>query len=215
MQSIVQGIVRNGAGDFAQDLAWGDAAERRTAPRHKVVLPALCSGAGRSEFYAVTEDVSSDGIRLKSATRPALGEVLVVRIRHVGAIEARVMRVEPHEFAIRVLTKRPAADHIARGLVALSRRQLSLAEPVRAHARIVPRRLDVVVTLASGATLTGRILNVSASGVGVMLDARPDLEELVVVGDRPARVARHLPNGIGAVFIHPLDPAEVDEDIVL
>lgn len=207
--------MQNVAQDFAQDLTWDVAVERRAAVRHKVVLPALCSGAARGEFYAVTEDVSSDGIRLKSATRPGADEILVVRIRHVGTIEARVIRAEAHEFAVRVLTKRPAADRIALGLIALSRRQLSLAEPVRAHARIVPRRVEIVVTRADGARLAGRIVNVSASGVGVLLEARPDLEELVVVGDRPARVVRHFANGIGAVFLRPLDPAEVGEDIVL
>ena len=189
--------------------------ERREALRYKVVLPALCFGEARPEFYAVTDDVSVGGIRFKSATRVRPDETLTCRIRHIGAVEARVIRIEPASFVAKVLTRRPAADHIARGLVMVAKRQVDPHAPARVHARIVPRRRDVRVALADGATVTGALLNVSASGAGLIVDPSPEPGAVITLGRTVARVARHFDGGIGVIFLKPFDPAEVTEDIVL
>lgn len=97
--------------------------ERRKSRRYVLFLPALCWGPSRSDFYAVTEDISVDGIRLRSATIPEPQEDLVVSLAEIGRIEAKVLRNDARSFVVRVVGRgRPVAD-LARHLVALSRRQ--------------------------------------------------------------------------------------------
>lgn len=189
--------------------------ERREGPRYRVVLPAVCYGQARPDFYAVTDDVSASGIRFKSATAPRLDETLTCRIRHIGAVEAQVVRLEAASFVVKVLTRRPAADRIARELLIVAKKQVDAHEPIRVHARIVPRERDVRVTLDDGATAKAAIVNVSASGVGLMIDPRPAIGSLITIGRTAARVARQFDGGIGAIFVRPFDPSEVSDVMIL
>lgn len=190
-------------------------AERRESPRYRVVLPAICFGQARPDFYAVTDDVSAHGIRFKSATSPRIDETLTCRIRHVGAVEAQVLRIEAASFVVRVLTRRPAADRIARELLLVARKQTDAREPIRVHARIVPRKRDVRVVLDDGSVVTAAIMNVSASGVGLFLDPLPAVGTPVTIGSTAARVARRFDGGVGAIFVRPFDPSAITDAIVL
>ncbi|WP_336485934.1 PilZ domain-containing protein [Methylobacterium nigriterrae] len=96
---------------------------RRVAKHHKVILPALCWSRGRADFYAVTADVSSDGIRLRSSTVPQVGEVLTCSIRHIGQVQGRVVRAGDREFVMRVLARRHVTVSVARTLIFLAQQQ--------------------------------------------------------------------------------------------
>ena len=169
--------------------------ELRAHPRYKVVLPVLCSMQGRADFYAVTADISVGGIRMRTSAQLRPDEMMVCRLRHIGALTTRVLRADADEFVVQVLTARPAADRFVRQLMLISRQQTLQEEPTRVHARIVPRVTDVVVTLANGDTAPARILNVSASGIGLALDPAPEAGELILVGSTPARVAPRFEHG--------------------
>lgn len=60
------------------------------------------------------------------------------------------------------------------------------------------------VMLGDGRRVPAQILNLSASGVALSLDAPPALGEVIRVGRRQATVARRIEGGIGAAFLEPL-----------
>lgn len=189
--------------------------ERRTVPRYRVILPALCTQAGLADFYAVTDDVSVGGIRFKSAARVRVEEALTCHIRHIGTLETRVIRAGPREFVARIMTRRPAADELALKLIRMSQKQHGACDQIRACARITPQQTDTLVALADGSKIPARILNLSASGAGVLIDRLPPVDQVVTVGKTRARVVRHFDGGCGVAFVTPFAPAAVDERLVL
>lgn len=189
--------------------------ERRAAARFRVILPALCTQAGHADFYAVTDDVSVGGIRFKAAARVRVDEPLTCRIRHIGTLETRVIRRDPGEFVARIMTRRPAADEFASKLIRMSQKQHGACDQIRACARITPQQTDTLLALGDGSKIPARILNLSATGAGVLIDRLPAVDQIVVVGRTPARVVRHFDGGCGVAFVTPFDPAAVDARMVL
>ncbi len=189
--------------------------ERRTGPQHAVILPALCERSDGTEFHAVTVDMSAVGLKLRAATLPRTEEALVCHVRGVGAIAARVVWASACDFAVKVTGRDPAPGEVARRLIELSRRQARQPDDVRVSRRIVPLSPDVRVTLADGAPVPARIVNFSATGVALRLDAALTIGQAIVVGCRPATVARRIEGGVGAAFLVPLDDAAVGEHTVL
>jgi len=189
--------------------------ERRAAARHPVVVPALCLRSDGSEFHAVTVDISSEGLRLRSATLPVVDERLICNIRDIGSIQVRVVWAGSCDFAVRVIGTTPSPGDVARRFIELARRQAKLSEVVRVHRRIVPERTAVEVELADGRRVPAQILNLSASGVALSLDTAPALGEIIRVGRRQATVARRIERGVGVAFLEPLEDAAVGEHTVL
>jgi hypothetical protein len=189
--------------------------ERRAIPRHAIILPALCWRGDGSSFHAVTVDISAEGIRLRSATIPPVAERLGCSIRGVGTMEIRVVRAGTDDFAVRVGGRGATPGEVVRGLVDLARLQAPPPEQVRVHRRVVPTRRAVQVALADGKGVPARILNLSASGVALQLDATLEVGQTIVVGRHRARVARRIAGGVGAAFLAPLAEATVSEQTVL
>lgn len=189
--------------------------ERRTTPRIKLVLPALCWNQFRPDFYAVTDDVSKHGIRFKSATVPGIGETLTCSIRHAGSLETQVVRTGRQRFAVRVLRAEYPLRLVARNLVNLAQAQNAVPQAERTARRIVPKIQDVVVTTPLGAVIPGRVTDISASGVAVSLKEPIAVGTLIMIGTTPAKVARCSGNGIGAAFLSPLSHGEISPHVVL
>lgn len=179
--------------------------QRQASPRHPVVVPALCLRNNGHEFHAVTVDMSKEGLRLRSAMLPRADERLNCNIRGVGPTEVRVVWVGACDFVVRVTGKDPTPSEVARRLIELSRQQAKTPEAVRVDRRIVPRKTAVQVTLANGTGLPATILNLSASGVALSLDAPLAIGQQIVVGQRHATVMRQIPLGVGVAFVVPLD----------
>ena len=189
--------------------------ERRAITRHPVIVPALCLRRDGSEFHAVTVDISSEGLRLRSATLPTVEERLTCNIRDIGAARVSVVWAESCDFTARVIGTAPSPGEVARRFIELARRQRQSSDVVRVHRRIVPERTAVEVVLSDGRRVPAQILNLSASGVALSLDVSPALGEVIRVGRRQAAVARRIDGGIGAAFLEPLDDAAVGEHTVL
>ena len=189
--------------------------ERRAIPRHAIILPALCWRADGSEFHAVTVDISAEGIRMRSATIPPMDAQLGCSIRGVGAMEIRVVRAGSADFAVRVMGRGATPGEVVRSLVGLARLQAPPSEEVRVHRRVVPKRRAVQVALSDGTDIPARIVNLSASGVALQLDAPLEIGQVIVVGRQRAKVARRIDGGVGAAFLAPLDEATVGEHTIL
>lgn len=184
-------------------------------PRHRIILPALCWTQSRRDFYAITTDVSVEGIRFRSSSLLIPGEDLTCSIRHIGLLHARIDRAAGQEFVASVRGGGPALAGLARQFITLSRAQDFRMERIRIDHRIVPKQKVVVVTLEGGHALTGHVLNISASGVALLIDQTVELGATIRVGQKPARVMRHFTHGLGAAFVEPFEPGEVHEAMTL
>lgn len=152
---------------------------------------------------------------MRSATIPHLGSQLGCSIRGVGVMEIRVVRADAADFAVRVIGRGATPSEVVRSLVEMARLQAPPPEEVRVCRRVVPRRRTVQVVTVDGTSVPARILNLSASGVALQMDAPLDLGQTIVVGRHRARIARRIDGGVGAAFLTPLDPATVGEHTVL
>ncbi|KQT56219.1 pilus assembly protein PilZ [Methylobacterium sp. Leaf456] len=185
------------------------------ADRHALILPALCGSRQHSDFYAVTEDITAQGIGFRSSVVPEIDARITCSISFVGTIETRVVANGPSSFGVRLSVPRERAVEIARTLVELARGQDHQLGAVRRHKRITPRRRDVLVTLGDGGVVPGRIVNVSASGAAVFLARPVPLGASVTLGLTAGRVVRLFTDCIGVAFDDALDPARLDSDIRL
>jgi hypothetical protein len=178
-----------------------------------IVIPAFCRIRDEHDFYAVTTDLSLQGVRLRSARIPRQGEVLECRIRNVEPFEGRVVRVSAVDFTVKVGGSSPGT--VARQLLDAARVQAAADAPVRTHRRFVPARNDVVVVLPDDRTVEAEILNVSASGAAIGTGVPVSVGSLVTLGSTPARVMRAFDGGFGAAFLRPFDADAVDADLIL
>ncbi|MCJ2009146.1 PilZ domain-containing protein [Methylobacterium sp. J-092] len=189
--------------------------DRRANPRHAIILPALCWNGDGSEFHAITVDISPEGIRMRSATIPPVTAQLGCSIRGVGVMEIRVVRAGPDDFAVRVVGSGVAPGQVVRNLLEMARLQAPPVEEVRVCRRVVPKSKQVQVATADGTSVPAQILNLSATGVALRLDAPVDVGQTIMVGRHQARIARRTEAGVGAAFLTPLDEATVGEHTVL
>jgi len=196
-------------------MTHGTMIERPASNIHTVFLPALCWSRRQPDFYAVTQDLSRDGITFRSASDPAIDEPLTCSIRYIGQLDVRITQVIGQEFVVSVRGGRATLNGLARQFVTLARAQNVRPEPLRGHRRIVPAQKTVAITLESGLSFPGHVLNVSASGIGLLVDRVLELGEIITIGSRAARVARHFEHGIGAAFLEPLEPDAVHATMTL
>ena len=90
------------------------------------------------------------------------------------------------------------------------------AGDTRSGERFVPRRTSVTITMQSGKKVSGRIINVSQTGVAVEADfAAAGRDGVVMVGSRPVVAGRRISLGRVFLFEKPLDPAVCHIDIQL
>lgn len=192
-----------------------DILDRPAAESWAIFLPAMCWSPRHPDFYAVTEGISARGIGFRSSVVPEAGEALICSIRYIGTLRIRVAETGPQSFVARLSTSQERAAAVARTMMALAREQHRPSEPGRVHQRITPRRRDIVVTFEDGSTLSGQLINVSASGAAVYLPKPVTVGTVITLGAKAARVMRQFQDGIGAAFLLPLDPAEVEPGIRL
>lgn len=183
--------------------------------RTKLILPALCWSRYRSDFYAVTVDVSVAGLRFRSAQVPGLGETLTCSIRHAGTLEALVTHRAKTDFVARITWAEAPLSIVVRRLLDLAEDQNGDPTPQRAHPRFVPNRPDILVTTESGIQAPGRLINVSASGAALRVDISLEPGMRITLGRTPATVARRFEDGFGAAFLEPLAGENVGPHVSL
>jgi hypothetical protein len=181
----------------------------------KLILPALCWSRHRSDFYAVTTDLSVSGLRFRSSVVPGLGEMLTCSIRYAGTLEALVIHRNKAEFVARVTRADRPLPVIVRRLLDLAGEQNVDAAPQRVHPRFVPDKPDILVTTSSGVRVPGRLINVSASGAALTVNIPLEPGMRITIGRTPARVARRFEDGIGAAFLEPLSRENVGRHVSL
>lgn len=195
-----------------QDLA---AQERRRHSRVKVAIEGRLMLENREEFPCETVDMSPGGVMFKTSAKGRITEKVVAYLDHFGRVEGMIVRPMPDGFALKFVLPAIKRDRIADLLTWLANRSTIGMMEDRRHQRIVPRNQETILQSVTGSTMPARIIDISVSGAGIYVKRQPSIGARVVIGQTPAKVVRHLENGIAVEFLRLVSGASFDEDIVL
>jgi hypothetical protein len=189
--------------------------DKRRHARVPVALLGRYMLPDRQEYPCQTINISPGGALIVAPVLGCLGDRIVVYLEHIGRVEGEVTRIVDRGFAISIAATPRKRDKIASQLTWLANRHaLGLPED-RRHERIVPRASVVEMRLESGRLVTVRLIDVSMSGAGVAIEAKPPIGTAISLGRTACKVVRHFQGGIAVEFLLPLSPDRFDESIVL
>ena len=191
------------------------AQERRRHSRVDVAIDGRLMLEDKREYTCETVDMSPGGIRLRTAARGRIAEKVIAYLDHFGRIEGVIVRNTSDGFALKLALPAVKRDKVADLLTWLANQTDAGKLEDRRHRRIVPRNPETLLQLVSGSSMPARIIDISISGVGVVIDKQPSIGARVIVGKTPGKVIRHFDNGIAVEFLRLVPSATFDEDIVL
>lgn len=189
--------------------------DRRRHARVKITLLGRYMLADRREFPCQTIDMSPGGVLLFAPVKPEVGERVVVYLDQLGRIEGVVSRQTDNGFAIAINVPMLKRDKLADQLTWLANRHILGLPEDRRHERITPRETSVTVRTADGTEYIGRLIDISLSGAGVVVDLKAPIGAIVTLGRTQGRVVRLFDSGVAIEFLRLLPPETFDENIVL
>ena len=187
--------------------------ERRRFQRVRVNLLGRYMLQDRREFPCQVVNMSPGGMALIAPVTGRDGERVVAYIDHVGRLEGTVARVYQNGFAMTLGATSRKREKLAAQLTWLANRHILNLPEDRRHGRFVPRKPGARLIMPNGVNVTCRIIDVSLSGAAVATDMRPPPGSLVTIGKVPARVVRHLEDGIAVEFTRLQHPDFIEESI--
>lgn len=188
------------------------AEERRRHQRVRVNLQGRYMLADRSEFPCQVVNISPGGIALLAPVSGAVGDRVIAYVDHLGRLEGKIARQLQNGFAMTIAATPRKRDMLAAQLTWLANRSILNLPEDRRHGRIVPRNANARVTLASGAVVNIRIIDISLSGAGIATQQRPEVGSPITLGKIPGRVVRHLEEGFAMEFTRLQHPDSLEEN---
>lgn len=189
--------------------------ERRAFQRFAVLIPGRYSLSDGVDRSCVTENISSEGVALRSLVRPPVSAEITCDLRAVGRLVGRCRRHTESGFVLSIRSASAPLNLVASRLREIASQQAATATSIRVAERFVPKNTRTTISLSDGTCLEASIVNVSQTGVALSAETRPAVDTIVVVGRMPARIVRHFDAGIGATFLRPLPVDQVSADLVL
>lgn len=162
----------------------------------------------RHEFECLTINMSPGGIALAAPVAPAIGGRVVVYLDGIGRIDGNCVRDFGNGFAMSLKATPHRREKIAEQLTWIANQQLLGLENMRSSGRIVPVRLQTVLSFENGTKMPARIVDLSRSGVALVTDCVPAIGSTVAVGQMKGHVVRILDHGIAVQFVR-LVPLEM------
>src|SRR5258705_1156891 len=162
--------------------------EKRRFQRVRVNLLGRYMLADRREFPCQVSDMSPGGMSVVGPVSGKAGERVVAYIDHVGRLEGTVIRVLPNGFAMSISATARKRDKLAAQLTWLANRHILGLPEDRRHDRVVPKNSSGRVVLPNGRDVAVQIIDMSASGVGVKSELRPEIGTSVAIGKTSGRV---------------------------
>lgn len=189
------------------------AEERRRFHRVRVNLLGRYMLADRREFPCQVSEMSPGEMEVVAAVKGQVGERVICYVDHIGRVEGVTTRLTENGFSMTVATTTRKRDKIAAQLTWLANRHILNLPEDRRHERFEPRVPTARVLLPSGLEITCRVIDLSASGVALRTDQRPEIGASVSVGKIPGRVVRKLDDGFAVEFTR-LQHRDLVEDSV-
>lgn len=188
--------------------------DRRRHQRVRLSLLGRFMLENRREYPCQTLDMSPGSCALIAPVVGAIDERVVAYIDHVGRIEGKVARHYDGGFAMSILSTPRKKDKLAAKLTWLANRyHLNLAED-RRHERITPSTSIIRALLPDGREYAARILDLSLSGAGLGMEARPPIGSVIRVGIIRATVVRHSEDGVAIEFAVLQTPESLEEGLI-
>ncbi len=192
-----------------------DHATQRRFQRVEVRLLGRYMLESRQEYPCQTEEMSLGDMVLFAPVKAQIGERVVVYLdqlgRFAGVAEARTRT----GFAIAMSLSAAKRDRLADQLTWFANRAALHLQEGRRHERITPLMRRSLLRLPNGEERLVKLRDVSLSGVAIETTLQPPIGSQIVVGATPAVVRRHFPGGLGAEFLRPFAPGEIDESVRL
>ena len=159
----------------------------------------------RREFACRALNMSTRAMLLAAPVAGPPGERVIAYFDSFGRMEGSIFRVLSRGFVMSIAATAEERDRLALKLAWLEDHKNHDAHEARQHERVVPRNPYSWVTLADGRTQTCFVIDMSASGVAVSADLRPDLGTVLAVGRVIGRVRRHFAEGFAIEFVQVQD----------
>ena len=153
--------------------------DSRHHQRVKVFLQGRYMLEDRREFECSSLDISPGGIALAATVLPAKGEHVVVYLDCVGRIDGMCVRHLDHGFAMTIKATPRRREKIAEQLTWLANHQTLWLEDLRSFGRIVPRQVQTMFSFENGTKMPARIVDLSRSGVALVVDCIPGIGSVV------------------------------------
>jgi hypothetical protein len=188
------------------------AAERRTDIRVITNIPGRYILGSRSdergnrrEFACRALNLSTRAMLLAAPVLGPPGERVIAHFDQFGRLEGSIIRLLSRGFVMSIAASDAEREKIAAKLVWLEDHKNHDAHEARKHERVVPRNPYSWLTLADGRTQACFVIDLSASGIAVSADLKPDLGTVLAVGRVVGRVRRHFAEGFAVEFVQVQD----------
>ena len=129
------------------------------------------------------------------------GERVIAHFDQFGRLEGAIIRVMSRGFVMSITASEAERERLAAKLAWLEDHKNHDAHEARQYERVVPRNPHSWLTLADGRTEACFVIDLSASGVAVSADVRPDIGTVLAVGRVVGRVRRHFSSGFAVEFV--------------
>jgi hypothetical protein len=183
-----------------------DAASQTPERRIDARLPLTIAGkvflpGDDNEIDVVVIDLSLSGAKLRCRSELAFGTELVLYVPGFDRFAAAVVWVDKTLCGVRFDNAPERRERTAQQIVLYLTGVRITGTQQRRHPRVpvpAPRHF----TRPNGDVANFDILDISLSGASLRTMARPPVGEVVLVGETPGRVSRHLDEGIALEFMH-------------
>jgi len=163
------------------------------------------------EYPCETLDISPGGMQICASAKPQVGAKVVVYVDALGRFVGKAVRVDTDGFSMTIEASLKKREMLADKLTwFVNRVALNLSDE-RRHDRFEPFQKLAVMRLPDGSEYIVRIRDLSASGVSVEANCRPNVGSRVVIGKADVIVVRHFDCGFAAEFVTPFAPGQIDE----
>lgn len=187
--------------------------ERRHFQRVAVDLLGRFMLENFAEYPCRIENMSPGDVAVTSPVAPGISERVILYVDHIGRLEGSVTRAFDGGFAATIKASDRKREKLAAQLVWLANRhELNLPED-RRHERIAPRNPFVDITLPDERKYRTKILDLSLSGAALVCEVRPAIGTRIVLGRTPARVIRHIDDGIAVEFARVQEPENLQDGL--
>lgn len=155
----------------------------------------------RREFVCRALNMSTVAMLLAAPVSGPPGERVIAHFDPFGRLEGAIVRVLSRGFVVSIAASAEERERLAAKLVWIEDHKNHDAHEARRYERIVPRNPYSWVTLADGRTQTSVVIDMSASGVAVSADLKPEIGTVLAVGRVVGRVRRHFAEGFAVEFV--------------
>jgi hypothetical protein len=185
--------------------------DRRRFQRVQICLPGRYLLVSGQEHPCETIDISPGGLRVSAAVSPQAGEKVVVYMDALGSFVGRAVREHTDGFSMTINASPKRREILADRLTWFANRTALDLPDERRHDRVEPFQKLAVLRLPEGGEHIVKILNLSASGVGVEAAQIPAVGARVAIGKTDSIVIRHFDGGFAAEFVKPFGVGEINE----